>query len=484
MRSVWLIVAAASVLTVATPAATAAPAPQFVLSPEGNHLWAYDAATGAAQLVSHAVNGNDPGVAPPPGSEPRDINGQVCVAPDGAHIITGEDTVIGGGDGDSGSSHDPRIAGWGYFAISGAAVGDIRIEQVGKLAPEAGEGEGYAGDPDNYGCGFLDGQRLLTTAIGNTLPGEQANGQLFLWFGPFDAAFRSETSDDVEFFVGEVPHCEIDRGLATAGGIAVADNGDVYVATNRPDDDGNPGGVWRYSARFPSSMDECTPEFLAANVTREQVIPAVPGLPDPLAPTPSSVVISPADTLYVASVFSGTVSEFTRDGAFVRDLWPASPAAPRTGPTGDTPYGLAIADDGSLWIADLGIVVGAPAEGAGSVIRVPFEDGTPRPPGDTIADGLTFPDGLGVYTAVTGGGTTGETGGVGGPGSGSSGAPTTTGDASGSTSTTTSTTGASATSATGASPASGGSLPDSGGGAVLAAIVLLAIAAAIAFRRR
>ena len=43
------------------------------------------------------------------------------------------------------------------------------------------------------------------------------------------------------YYGGEVAHCEIDRGLATAGGIAVDDNGDVYVATNRPDDAGNPG---------------------------------------------------------------------------------------------------------------------------------------------------------------------------------------------------------------------------------------------------
>src|SRR6202008_1110771 len=43
-----------------------APAPavqprQFVLSPEGNHLWAFDAATRAHQLVVRAQNGSDPG---------------------------------------------------------------------------------------------------------------------------------------------------------------------------------------------------------------------------------------------------------------------------------------------------------------------------------------------------------------------------------------------------------------------------------------
>src|SRR5439155_22784017 len=120
----------------------------------------------------------------------------------------------------------------------------------GKHEPEAHSGPGYTCVPDNYGCGFLDSGRLDTTAIGNTLPGQPANGQLFLWFGPFDTGFREETEPSgVRFFVGEVGHCQIDDTLATAGGIAVDRNGDVYVATNRPDGKGKPGGVWRFRGR-------------------------------------------------------------------------------------------------------------------------------------------------------------------------------------------------------------------------------------------
>jgi len=390
------VLAAVGLPTGSPAVAALAGSGQFVLSPEGNHLWAYDAATGAAQLVNLAQNGSgDPGVAPPKGSSKRDINGQVCVTPDQRHVITGEDTVIG-----SGESHDPRIAGWGYFAISGPRIGDIRIRQVGKLAPEAGPGPGYTGDPDNFGCGFLDSRRLVTTAIGNTLPGEPANGQLFLWFGPFDRRFRSEKlKDGTTFFVGEVPHCDLDHTLATAGGIAVDANGDVYVATNRPTEipGGEPGGIWRFSGRFPKSPRECTPAFLAKNVTKELVIPIAAELPaDPTAPTPSAVVISPDDTLYVSSVFSGTVSEFTKDGVWMRDLYPFSPVAPRTGPTTQTPFGLAVTADDALWIADLGIALAAPAPGQGSVIRVPL--GGPVVIPETVKDGLTFPDGLGVYT--------------------------------------------------------------------------------------
>jgi hypothetical protein len=395
---------------IATFAVLALPAPpgvrasvggEFVLSPEGNHLWAYDAATGEHQLLARAQNGGDPGAVAPNGLV-RDINGQVCVSPDGTHLVSGEDTVIAPADGGDGAgSHDPRIAGWGWFTIGGDALGELTMEQTGKLAPEAGTGPGYAGDPDNYGCGFLDAERLVTTAIGNTLPGEEANGQLFLWFGPFEDGYRQETdpATGVGFFVGEVEHCEIDRGLATAGGIAVAPDGDVYVATNRPTaiPGGEPGAVWRYSGTWPTSVAECTPEYLAANLTKTRVLPAVAGLPaDPTSPTPSAVVISPTGTLYVSSVFSGTVSEYTTSGHWLRDLYPTSPVAPRTGPTGQTPFGLAVTSDGSLWIADLGIVVAAPAPGQGSVVRL----APGAPPGasaTTVRDGLTFPDGLGVY---------------------------------------------------------------------------------------
>ena len=409
-RLVAVLIAGAAAL-VPGPRATAQGAPEFVLSPEGNHLWAYDTATGEHQLLARAQNGEDPGTAAPNGLV-RDINGQICVSPDGTHVVSGEDTVVppagGGGGGDGGSSHDPRIAGWGYFAITGSQLGSLAIEQVGKLAPEAGEGPGYAGDPDNYGCGFLDAQRLVTTAIGNTLPGEEANGQLFLWFGPFDDGFRAETDPDsgVQFFVGEVGHCQIDDTLATAGGIAVDSNGDVYVAPNRPTalPGGDPASVWRYSGAWPTSLEQCTPEYVAANITKTRVLPTVAGLPaDVRAPTPSAVAISPAGTLYVSSVFSGTVAEYRKDGTWVRDIFPVSPVTPFTGPTTQTPFGLALTADGSLWIADLGIALAQPAPGQGSLIRVPFAGGNPTLPSDTVRDGLTFPDGLGVYRPAAAG---------------------------------------------------------------------------------
>ena len=245
---------------VAQPATAARVRPrQVVLSAEGNHLWAYDSLRRASTSSSPGPATAATPAAQSPNGIRRDINGQICISPDRTHIITGEDTVDPGG-----SSHDPRIAGWGWFTIDGSTgIGNITIEQTGKLAPEGGDGPGYTGDPDNYGCGFLDSNRLFTTAIGDTLPGQPANGQLFMWFGPFEDGFQAERR--LGIFTGKVDHCEIDHTLATVGGIAV----DPTTATSTSPPTGRPRSP--AATRPPSGVTgaggrrrpaECTREYL------------------------------------------------------------------------------------------------------------------------------------------------------------------------------------------------------------------------------
>jgi hypothetical protein len=373
-----------------------------VLSGEGNRLWAYDAQTGSSRLVVQAQNpiGTSRAATPPSSPHKYDINGQICLSPDGHHLVTGEDTVLPI-KGKVGDSHDPRIAGWGYYRITGDSLTTLRVTEIGKLAPNAGLGPGYTGDPDNYGCGFLDRHRLFTTAIGNTLPGEEANGQLFLFFGPFTRDYRIARDKSARFYAGRVPHCAIDNTLATAGGIAIDRNGDVYVATNRPDDALQPGSIWRYRGDWPDSPEQCTKRYVARHIHKTRVIPrtAVGPAPDPHAATPSAVTISPWDTLVVSSVFTGTVAEYTKTGFWVRDLYPQTPVAVPTGPTGQTPFGLRFTADRSLWISDLGIVGADSAPDMGSVIRIRFDGNGTRGAVTTVRDGLQFPDGLGVYPA-------------------------------------------------------------------------------------
>jgi hypothetical protein len=358
--------------------------------------------TGESQLVVQAQNpiGTSRATTPPSSRHKYDINGQLCVSPDGRHLVTGEDTVLPV-TGEVGDSHDPRIAGWGYYEISGHSLQSLRVKEIGKLAPNAGLGPGYTGDPDNYGCGFLGRRRLFTTAIGNTLPGEPANGQLFLFFGPFTRGYQVARDKSARFYVGRVSHCAIDNTLATAGGIAIDRNGDLYVSTNRFDDGLRAGAVWRFSGRWPKTAKQCTRRYLATHIHKTRIVPrtTVGPAPDPHAATPSAVAISPWDTLMVSSVFSGTIAEYTKTGFWVRDVYPQTPVALPTGPTGQTPYGLAFTADRSLWVADLGIVGDDSAPDQGSVIRIRFDGTGSRGAVTTMRDGLQFPDGLGVYTA-------------------------------------------------------------------------------------
>ena len=86
----------------------------------------------------------------------------ICALPDGSgRIVAGEDT---------GQPHPP--AGWGVLDRDGRLVGKL----VATAAAEV---------PDPYGCAFARDGRLFTTELGHEGFGT-ANGQLVLWFPPFD----------------------------------------------------------------------------------------------------------------------------------------------------------------------------------------------------------------------------------------------------------------------------------------------------------
>jgi hypothetical protein len=335
-----------------------------LFSPEGNNLWAYGTASGASDppsFASQLVNTNhdeDP--------EGWDINGQVCSL---QSSIPGEPDLIIAGE-DTGQPDPP--AGWGIFEVTGRSVGDLGVERVARLVPE------FAADdasPDTYGCGVLSDGRVVTTTIGNNAAGP-ANGHLVLWTPPF----RPDDGTPAEA-------CVLDDDLATAQQIWVDPEDNVFVASARPPT----SGIWRYPAPGP----DCD------LVEPEQVI--VAGQGNPLI-SPNGVVGTPSGTLYVSSIINGVIAEFAPDGSFRRVvLEPADGEELGAEPyaTG-TPLGLAIEPDGTLYYADLGLVspgggqLPGPGPETGSVRRIAFVDGEPQAP-EVIADGLTYPDGLGFW---------------------------------------------------------------------------------------
>lgn len=347
----------------------------IVFNGEGNNLNVFDAQPPFEKQRVITTRENDP--------KGWDINAQICFFDDNTRMITGEDT----------NQPDPP-AGWGIWDVAGDQVGDITAARVGRLTPTY---QPNAEDqPENYGCGVLSDGRILTTDIGDQAAG--SNGQLIIWFGPFDTG--------TDGTVGVVPYCKLDIGIATAGGIAVDADDNIYVASAR----GDGAGVWKYSGPFPTGPapeDGCsgtdgTGAPMAENVTRDLFIK---GFEHDLL-TPNAVAIGPDGHFFVTSVLNGVINEYDRDGAFVRTVLKPSAGetlGEKSFSTG-TPVGIGIGPDGTIYYADIGLVAPPgelPGPGdSGSVRRIVFEDGEPQPP-EIMGTDLAFPDGIGVF--VTGG---------------------------------------------------------------------------------
>lgn len=340
----------------------------LVFNGEANRLIAYRPGDGFPSQVVIPSDADAPG-------EGRDINGQICFTrgPRGEYwFIAGEDTG-------QGASHS--TAGWGLFELRGAFP-EFTWEQINKFRPTYQEGEAA----ENYGCGFLSDGRLVTTDIGNQAAGP-GTGQLIVWFPPLDG-FGAR-------------YCKLDIAITTAQQIAIDDQDRIYVSSARGDET-NPAGVYRYSGNLPSAADAAggcgrvdptgAPLVSEGRVVKELFIPA-----DEHLVTPAGVVRRPQGGFYVASVLNGVIAEYDADGRFVRRVLdpPTDDIPPPTG----TPLGIGLASDGTLYYADIGLRLEppiGPGPDSGTVRRIRFVDGVPQPP-ELIADGLNFPDGIGVF---------------------------------------------------------------------------------------
>jgi hypothetical protein len=348
----------------------------IVLNGQGNDLDAYASNPPFKHQTVITTRAKDP--------KGFDINAQICFFPDGRTFIAGEDT----------GQPDP-IQGWGIFKLSGNTVGKLKAKQTGKLQPTY---QGATDNAENYGCGVLSDGRVVTTDIGNQSAGE-GDGQLIIWYPPFTKGFKT-LKNGTE---GKVPYCKIDVGIATAGGIAVDDDDNLYVASARPPT----AGVWKYTGPFPTSPDakggcgkkDVTGAPLADTVQKEQFITAG----DNLLVSPNAIVATgTGSSWYVSSVFTGVINEYAADGSFVRTvLQPPPGEGPGPEPiSSGSPLGLGVAPNGTLYFADIGLVISAngvgPGDKTGSVRKIRFVDGEPQPP-ETMAAGLAFPDGIGIF---------------------------------------------------------------------------------------
>lgn len=371
MRSPWKTRTAAALLVALGLSLVAATAwaQELLYASEGNRLRRYDIDTldGDGPVLEELVFENaslDP-------ERGRDINGTVCALPDGSgRFIAAED---------SSQPHPP--AGWGLLTPDG--------RQLGKLTPTA-----LAEVPEPHGCAFDAEGRLFTTEVGRQFFGG-ANGQLIVWFPPFDH-FPGEPGEYPETDATSSNYCKLATDIGTAAGVAVDAEGRVYVAAASGME------VLRFSPPFPTSADaqggcgalDATGAPLADTVQRERFLGPLPSL---ALLTYSGLAMTPSGNLYVASVVTGRIAEFDLEGHLVRRvLVPPDLLPPH--PTGH-PQGLAVDSRGSLYYADLDLefgIGGVDTGPDGKVWRIRFDDqGEPLAP-QLVARGLAFPDGLGV----------------------------------------------------------------------------------------
>ena len=341
------------------------PKPLQLFSPQGNNLEVYETTPPFARQQLITTRAQDP--------KGWDINGQICFLGKN-RFISGEDTG------------QPAITpGWAVFKIKGAKVGKMKATRVARLTPTYQPSDT---EPDNYGCGVLPDGRVVTTVIGNNASGPQ-DGELLMWFPPF-------RGNNVKF-------CVLDTTIGTAQGIAIR-NGEIYVASAR----GATGGVLRYTGPFPTSPDarggcgrtDAAGSPLVDAITRTRFITPQPATN--FLFSPNAVASAPNGHWYVSSIINGIISEFDANGTFSRIVLqpPAGEVLGAQPYSTGTPLGFTVGPDGTIYYADLGLRISAngnigPGSGLGTVRRITFVNGAPQPP-ELIANGLTFPDGVGL----------------------------------------------------------------------------------------
>ncbi len=320
----------------------------------------------------------------PQKSDPRgtDLNAQICFFHDGSgRFIAGEDKDQTKGD----------RQGWGIFHLSGSSVGSFRISETAKLVPTFQSSKDNA---ENYGCGILSDGRVVTTDVGDQANGVP-DGQLIVWFPPFNSH--------------HVKYCKRDVAISTAQSTLIERDDHILLAAARPTSvrGATGSGVWEYSPPYPMGPDaahgcgktDTTGAPLTDRSQRKLFI--APGEHGML--TPSGIVASPAGGYYVSSVFTGVIDEYDHGGRFVRTIL-QPPAGEKLGTKPDatgTPLGLGTSPDGTLYYADIGIVIDpksgvGPGSKTGTERRITFTSGKPNPP-ETMAHGLDYPDGLGIF---------------------------------------------------------------------------------------
>jgi len=324
-----------------------------------------------------------------------DLNGQVCVLPDGSgRFVGGLDPTLpsqqnpGGlkpykepAIGEELNRRDGSYSGRvlyvpGPYKLPGQSIGDD--------SPPDATGA-FNGNSTYTGCAFTHGGNLLATDLGTAQGAFPVpdNGRLVEWFAPSYSSYCIVAGPTAG---GTGPH-HVDGtgGLSQPGTLALTDSGDPLVPEAGIDE------VVRIDhSSLPTSSADCPGGLYPSGRLRTSVF--FHGSASML-PFPAGVALDKTcDCLAVSSFFGNpSIAWFTQSG----QPEPGRPPIPGEtlaqlgqDPNGYNPFGLAFAPDGTLYFVDIHITCKnnnladgcGPASYKSRVMRVSFNHHQPSAP--------------------------------------------------------------------------------------------------------
>ena len=334
-----------------------------------------------------------------------DLNGQMCIVPDGSgRYVGGVDPTVPSQRNPGGlKPYKQPAIGEELDLANGAFSGQMLYvpgpftlpgQSVGEDSPATAQGD-FNGNSTYTGCAFDHDLNLFATDIG-TAQGSfpvPDDGRLVEWFAPSYTTYCIVYGPISQ---GVGPH-HVDGilGLSQPGMLTTTDNGDLLLPEAGTDE------VMRVDhTSYPRSAADCPNGLYPRGSLKMSVFFKGSGSDLPFA---DGVAHDPTCDCYAISSFFGnpSIAWFDDKGHPVPGRTPL-PGTPLVDlgkdPNSYNPFGMAFAPDGTLYFVDIHIVcrggntlIGCgPGDYGGRVMSVSFTHGQPSTP-HVVAGGFDFP---------------------------------------------------------------------------------------------
>ena len=325
-----------------------------------------------------------------------DLNGQVCVLPDGRFVGGYDPTLPGQRNLGSAKPYKQPADGEELDEPNGSFSGETLYvpgpytmpgQNIGSDSPPTADGV-FNNNQTYTGCAVLGNGNVLgndiATAQGAYPP--PSSGRLVEWFAPNYTTYCIVYGPDTG---GYGPHhTDGSDGLEQPGMMALADNGDVLLPNV-----GTSSVLDLSASTLPTSGAQCPGGLYPRSKLKMSTFVKVP--------FPAGIAKDPACGCFAVSSYIGnpSVRWFTSDGKPEPgyDTLPGTNAAQMgQDPNQYNPFGMAFAPDGTLYFIDIhvvckGLLSGCgPGGNEGRVMRVTMTNGQPGTP-VTVLGGLDFP---------------------------------------------------------------------------------------------